>query len=373
MSVILRPVESARGLREFVRFPYRLYRGHPYWVPPLVKDALGTLDRKSNPAFEYCETALWTAEKNGRTAGRIAAIINHKFIEIWKAKTAAFGWFDIVDDPDVSSALLQRAETWARERGMTSIHGPMGLTNFDHQGLLIEGFEELPTIASAYNYAYYLPHLEACGYSKEIDYLEFEVKPPDRIPEKALRIADVVMKRKGIRLVKARKKKELLAYAPAVFDLINRAYSQLFAYIPLNNRQIEYYTRQYFPFLQPEYVSLLIDRSDRLVGFQITMPSLSLAMQKARGHLLPFGWIPILRALRKPEVLDLYLVGILPEYQNQGLNAVFMVDLNRTSIARGIRMAETNSELEDNTKVQGFWKHYDARQHKRKRVVKKTL
>lgn len=373
MAVEIRDVRTLGDLKAFVRFPYRLYRGNPYWVPPLLKGEMSTLDRKKNPAFEYCEAAFWLALKDGRVAGRIAGIVNRKFVDIWKTPTAGFGWFDVIDDTEVSGALLDTVEKWARDRGMTAVQGPMGLTNFDHQGLLIEGFEELPTIASAYNYPYYLTHLEARGYVKENDYLEFEVKPPDRIPEKIQRIADVVMKRKGIRLIKPHGKKELLPHAKAVFEIINRTYSHLFAYVPLSDRQIDYYTRKYFSFLHPEYVSLLADSDDRLVGFQITMPSLSRAMQKARGRLYPFGWLHLLKALKKPRTIDLYLVGILPEYQNQGLNAVFMVDLCRIAIKNRIEKAETNSEQEDNKKIQDFWKHFESRRHKKKRIVKKTI
>ena len=373
MAVEIQDVRTPRDLKEFVRFPYRHYRGNPYWVPPLIQGEMSTLDRKKNPAFEYCDVAFWLALKDGRIAGRIAGIVNRKFVDIWKTPTAGFGWFETVDDREVSGALLETAENWARARGMTAVQGPMGLTNFDHQGLLIEGFDELPTIASAYNYPYYLSHLEDRGYEKVNDYLEFEVKPPKQIPEKAQRIADIVMKRKGIRLIKPGSKKELIPYAKDVFGIINRTYSHLFAYVPLSDRQVEYYTKKYFSFIQPEYVSLLADADGRMVGFQITMPSLSRAMQKARGRLYPFGWIHLLKALKKPKTIDLYLVGILPEYQNQGLNAVFMVDLSRITMENRIETAETNSEQEDNKKVQDFWKYYESRQHKRKRIVKKTL
>jgi len=373
MSVELREVRTVRDLKKFVRFPYRLYRKDPYWVPPLIKSELSTLNPAINPAFEYCEVVLFLAFRNGRIAGRIAGIINRKFITTWESPTASFGWFDLIDDEEVARVLLGRVEEWARGQGMKHLQGPMGLTNFDHQGLLIEGFDELPTIASTYNFPYYLTHLEACGYQKETDYLEFEVKPPKQIPEKVRRIAEIVLKRKGVRLVKFSRRKDLLPWARSVFEIINQAYSPLFSYVKLNSRQIEYYTNQYFPFLHPEYVSLLMDKNDRLIGFQITLPSLSRAMQKARGHLYPLGWIHLLRAMKKPRVIDLLLVGILPEYQNQGLNAVFMLDLNRITLKNGIELAETNSELESNKKVQDFWKHYETRQHKRKRIFKKAL
>ncbi len=373
MKLSIREVRNKKDLRRFVAFPYLLYRSHPLWVPPLRREAAATLDPERNPAFEYCETALWLAESEGRVVGRIAAFINHKFVETWHSKTAGFGWFDLVDDQRVAGALLGRAESWAAERGMTSIQGPMGLTNFDQQGLLVEGFTELPTVASTYNFPYYLTHLEAHGYVKVNDYLEYEVIPPKTIPEKIQRISELVLQRNGVRLLKVADKKELMPYAREVFQIINTTYSHLFAYVPLTERQVEYYSRKYFPYLRPEFVSMLIEPGGRLIGFQITMPSLSRAMQKARGRLLPFGWLHLLRAMKRPKTIDLYLVGILPEYQNRGLNAAFMVDLNRITIENGIEKAETNSEQEDNKKIQDFWKHYQSRQHKRKRVLKKEL
>jgi len=237
----------------------------------------------------------------------------------------------------------------------------------------VEGFEELPTVASTYNYDYYPKHVELCGFQKEVDYLEFEVMVPDSIPDKAFRISNIVQKKKKIRLYKAKSRDELIQYAKDIFHIINETYKDLFAFVPMNETQIGLYTKKYFPYIQTDFVSLLFDRDDRLVGFQITMPTLSRAMQKAKGRLYPFGFIHLLRALKHPKHMDLYLVGILPEYQNQGLNAIFMTDLNVTLLNHGIISTETNSELEDNQSVQDFWDYYDSRQHKRKRIYIKRF
>ena len=373
MSVRIKEVQTLKDLKQFVLFPYKLYRNHSYWIPPLIKTEYDILQRKKNPAFDYCEAKYWLAYRDGKVVGRIAGIINNKFIEIWGRKIGGFGWFDVIDDRSVTETLFSTMEAWIQSKGMDGVHGPMGFTNFDRQGMLVEGFDELPTVASVYNYEYYAKHIEECGYIKETDYLEFEVKTPEAIPDKAIRIKNILEKKKGVRLLKLESKSQILAYAQTVFEIINKTYSHLFAFIPLNEQQIEMYTKKYFPFIQPDYVSLIKNKEDKVVGFQITMPSLSKAMQKAKGRLYPFGFLHLLQALKRPTKLDLYLVGILPEYQNLGLNAIFMVDLTQIVMTKGIKLSETNSELEDNKKVQDFWKYYDARQHKRKRIYIKKF
>lgn len=373
MGIELKEVKTTSDLKRFVRFPFSLYKNNAYWVPPLIKNEMETLSREKNPAFEYCDVVLWLAYRDDRIVGRIAGIVNHKFVEKWKKKVAFFGWFDVADDLDASRALISQVETWVKAKGMTGVHGPMGLTNFDHQGMLVEGFDELAAVASAYNYSYYPKHMEALGYRKEVDYIEFEAFVPESVPEKAERICNIILKKKRLRLYKAKTKEELLPYAKPIFDVVNVTYSKLFGFVELNEKQIKMYTDKYFPFIQPEYVAIVFDENDRIIGFQITMPSLARALQKANGRLFPFGFIHLLRALKKPKYLELYLVGVIPEYQNQGVNAIFMSDLTKTAIKNKIISAETNSELETNKKVQDFWKYYNARQHKRKRIYEKIF
>lgn len=373
MAIEIREVTTRRDLKRFVMFPFELYKGNTYWIPPLIKSDMDALRRDKNPVFEYSDAKYWIAYKDGKIAGRIAGMINHKFVEKWKSKFAGFGWFEAIDDVGVSKALLNIVEEWVRIEGMEAVQGPMGLTNFDHQGMLIEGFDELPTVASTYNYPYYPVHMEAAGYGKKVDYVEFEVKVPETILDKALRISDLVMKRKGVRLYKAKSKKDVQKHAKRIFEIINETYSHLYGFVELSDKQMALYTKKYFPYMNPDLVSMLFDKNDQMVGFQITLPTLSRAMQKANGRLFPFGFRHLLKALKNPTLIDLYLVGILPEYQNQGLNAIFMLDLQKTCLELGIKLAETNSELEDNHKVQSFWKNYDARQHKRKRIFIKHL
>jgi ribosomal protein S18 acetylase RimI-like enzyme len=328
---------------------------------------------EKNPALDYCEAKYWLAYQDNKIVGRIAGIINHKYIEKWKNKYAGVSRFDFINDEKVSMALLGTVENWVKSKGLEAVHGPIGFTNFDHQGMLVEGFDELPTIASTYNYDYYPRHIENFGYKKDIDYLEFEVKVPDSVPEKAERLAQIVLKKNNLNLVRARSKKELLPYARQMFDVINATYSPLFASVELSEKLIDMYIKKYFSFILPEYVTIVFNENDKVIGFQITISSLSRAFQKAKGRLFPFGLVHILKALKKPKYLDLYLVGILPEYQNKGISAIFMNELTKIAIANNIISAETNSELEENTKVQDFWKYYEVRQHKRKRVYLKKF
>ncbi len=373
MTIEIKEVQNFKDLKKFALFPYSLYKNNMHWVPPVIKNEIETLRSDKNPAFNYCEAKYWLAYKDTKLVGRIASIINHKYIEKWKNNYAFFSRLDFVDDEEVSKTLLQKAESWAKSKGMEGNLGPMGYTNFDHQGMLVKGFEELPTTASTYNFDYYPEHLEKFGYRKKIDYLEFEVKVPDEIPEKAVRISNIVLKKHKLKLLKVNSKKELLPYARQIFDVINITYRHLFSFVELTDKQIEIYTKKYFPYLSPEYVTIVLDENDKVIGFQITMPSLSRAMQKAKGRLFPFGFIHILNALKKPKYLDLYLVGILPEYQNKGINAIFMTELNKIALEKNILSAETNSEMEENKKVQDFWKYYESRQHKRKRIYLKVF
>ena len=373
MAIHIKEVNNKKDLKRFVLFPFKLYKKNQYWIPPLINGELETLTPDKNPAFDYCEASYWLAWKDNEIVGRIAGIINHKYIEKWHKKQAGFSRFDFIDDEEVSQTLLEKVESWAKSNGMAGVHGPIGFTNFDQQGMLVQGFDELPTIASTYNYDYYPKHIEKLGYIKDVDYLEFEAKVPDAVPEKAERLAQIVMKKNRLKLVKVSSKKALLPYAKPIFDVINAAYHPLFSSVELSEELIAMFIKKYFSFILPQYVTIVLNEHEKVIGFQITMPSLSKAFQQAKGRLFPFGFVHILTALKKPRYLDLYLVGILPEYQNKGISAIFMNELTRIAIANHIISAETNSELEENTKVQDFWKYYEARQHKRKRVYVKII
>ncbi len=373
MSIELKEVVSRRELRQFIRFSYAHYRNSLYWIPPLLSGEKNTLNPKKNPAFEHCDSRFLLAFKDGKPAGRIAGIINHRYVEQWNKKDARFCWFETVDDREVSGRLLGAVEEWARSKGMERVIGPMGFTTFERQGILVQGFEEMPTFSGTYNFPYYPEHLEAHGYSKEFDYVEYEVKVPEQIPEKALKLRDLIVERYKVHTLKADSTKEMLPYADAVFRVINEAYKPLYGFTTLTEKQIAYFVKRYFSFVKPDYVTAVLDEQDRVLGFQISVPSLSHAFRKANGRLFPTGWYHIMKAMNHPERIDILLVGVLPEYQSKGINSIFMTDLTQIGIERGIKYAESNSELEENTKVQNFWRYFDTRQHRRSRIFGKAI
>lgn len=373
MAVEIQPVMTKRDLKKFVLFPYKLYRNHPYWVPPLRMDEFHTLRKDRNPAFEHCDVSFWLAYQKGKVVGRIAGIINRLFIEKWGKPYARFGWFDFVDDLEVSHALLETVEKWAKEKGMQAIHGPLGFTDLDYEGMLVEGFEELSTMASGYNYAYYPVHMEKRGYQKDVDWVEYELSVPQKPDPQVERIANLVQKRYHLRFLEAKNKKSLLAYAHELFELINVAYVSLYGVVPLTEKQVESYVKQYFGFIRPEFVPVVLDKEGRMVAFGITMPSLSKALQRCQGRLLPFGFIHLLRALRKNDRADLYLVAVRPDYQKKGVNAMLINRMTLVYQKLGITKVESNRELETNRLVQGQWKYYEKRQHKRRRCFIKYL
>jgi hypothetical protein len=373
LSIIIHEVKNLNELKQFVDLPYRLYRNHKCWVPPIRMDEINTLRKDKNPAFEHCEARYWLARRDGKIVGRIAGILNQKYIDKWKKKQIRFGWLDFEDDPAISTALFTAIEQWGRDLGMDAVHGPMGFTDLDYEGMLIEGFDEMGTMATIYNYPYYPVHIESLGYKKDIDWVEFEVTPSPEVPERLERIADMTMRRLHLHILKAKKKKELLPYVPQIFELIDEAYKDLYGTVPLSPRQVANYTKQYFGFIKPDYVSVILDAEGRVAAFGITMPSLSRALQKSRGRLMPFGVIQFIKALKKHDRADLYLVGVRPSLQNKGINAVMIREVNKIYIEHNIKKVETNPELETNRDVQGQWKFYDRRQHKRRRCYIKKI
>jgi hypothetical protein len=373
MDLNIKEVKTQGELKEFIHFPFTLYKNNPYWVPNLVSDDLNTLRWDKNPAFETCEARYWLVEKNGKTVGRVAAILNHPHIEKWGQRYIRFGWLDFIDDPMVSNALLQTVENWAKETGMTAIHGPLGFTDLDREGMLVEGFNELATMATNYNHPYYPRHMEQMGYGKDIDWIEFEITMPEQPNEKIARMADIASRRSKIRLLNVKNKKELMSHAKELFELFEEEYKQLYGVVPLTRRQVNSYINQYFGFVTPDFVPLVYNEKNEMVAFGVGLPSLSKALQKSQGKLLPFGFIYLLRALKKNDRADLYLVAVKSDYRGSGANALLMNSMYQVFRKMGVKKIETNPELETNRLVQGQWKYFETRQHKRRRVFIKRL
>lgn len=373
MGIEIRKVCTLSDLKKFIKFPLKLYKGNDYIVPPLIIDELNTLQSDKNPAFSYCEACYWLAYKNGVPVGRIAGIINHRYIEEWGRKNARFGWIDFIDDLDVSAALLGQVEEWAQEKGMEAVHGPLGFCDLDKQGMLVEGFEEQGMYISIYNHPYYPVHLERHGYKKEVDWIEYELRIPPIIPQRVKKIADLVTERYNLKVVRAVRTKEILPYARELFDLLNQAYCGLFGVVTLNDEQIDHYIKQYLSFVNPDFVRLVLDKKGELVGFAVALPSLARAAKKAGGKLLPFGFIHFYRDIKTNTLLDLYLIGVKPELRNKGINAVLMAEMHQSCLKNGMKKAETGPQLEENKRIQAMWKYYEKRQHKRRRCYCKKI
>ncbi|MDR0961350.1 MAG: N-acetyltransferase [Mediterranea sp.] len=377
MSTTIQKVATKRELNRFIRFNYKLYKTSQYSVPDLFDDMLLTFNKKRNAAFEFCEADYFLAYKEGKIVGRVAAIINHRANETWNKKEVRFGWIDFIDDAEVSEALLKCVEEWGKERGMTDVVGPLGFTDLDAEGMLIEGYDQLSTMATTYNYSYYPEHMERLGFRKEADWVEYQIYIPETIPDKHKRIAELVQRKYNLQVRKYSSRKKIAReYGQAIFDLVNEAYKPLYGYSALTQHQIDQYIKIYLGVLDLRMVSLITEADGTLVAVGISMPSLSVALQKAHGRLLPFGWYYLLKALfmkRRSKVLDLLLVAVKPEYQNKGVNALLFVDLIQAYQKLGFEYAESNPELELNNKVQAQWEYFETRQHKRRRAYTKEI
>ena len=375
MAIEIRKIDTKGGLKKFVKWGIDLYKGNECFVPPLVMDDVNTLDPKNNPAFDFCESIYFMAYDNGKPVGRIAGIINNVVNEKTGKKTLRFGWVDFIDDPRVSEALFRAVEVWGRSKGMEEIVGPLGFSDMDPEGMLVEGFDQEGTMATIYNYPYYPKHIEAMGFEKEADWIEFRMTIPDGIPERYQRISDIIKRKYELSTPKYTSAKKLVKdYGQEIFQLINEAYSELYGYSPLTPRQINRYISMYIPVLRLDNISLIVDKDKKLIGVGIAMPSMSKALIKCRGRMFPFGWIHLLKALRgQNDVVDLLLVAVKPEYQSKGVNSLLFTDLIPCFIKNGYKFAESNPELELNQKVQSQWGYFETRQHKRRRAFRKSL
>lgn len=367
MTLEIKQVKTIRELKRFIEVQFQFYRGNPYWCPPMRMDELRTLRRDKNPAFVHCEADYWIAYFGDLPVGRIAGFINHKANKRWNERMVRFGWIDFIDDPCVADALIETVVRWGKERGMTGIHGPLGFSDMDNEGMLIEGFDQLAIMTSIYNHHYYPVHMQRMGFIKAADWVQYEFDIPG-IPEKFEKTRRLVEERYGVRAVKAKKTGELLPYARKMFRMLNIAYDDLYGFAALTEEQMDAYTKQYFGFIRPEFISFVVDRNDDIVGFGISLPNLTYALQKADGRLFPFGWYHLLRAIKKNQIIDMYLLGVHPGYHGKGIAALFFHELHKAYIDFGIRKAISSPQLEDNSKALSIWKNFPGRMNVRRRV-----
>lgn len=374
MAITIKEVTDKKGLRRFVRFPNELYAGNKYFVPQIVSMDMDTLSPEKNRAFEVCEGKYWLAlDESGKVVGRIAGIINHKYNQKVGQKICRFGWIDFIESQEVATRLLTTVEEYARSMGMDIVEGPVGFLEFDVAGVLVKGFDQVPTAYGKYNDPYYEPMILHEGYTKSTDFVEYRITVPDNV-ERFTRLGAVIGERYGLRQAEFKNKKTLInKYADGIFSVMNACYAPLHGFSELSPAQCEDLKDQFIPNLQLDFVSVIVDKDDRVVGFGVTLPSLSEALQKAKGSLFPFGFIHILRALKKNDTIDALLIAILPEYQDKGVNAMIFSKIGQSMNRHGIKYVESTRELEDNHSVQNIWGRFEHRLHKRARVYLKNI
>jgi GNAT superfamily N-acetyltransferase len=372
MGITIKEVSTAADYKNFVLFQFELYKDNKYWVPPIINDEIKALQRDFNPAFKFCASKYWLVYKGGKIAGRIGAIVNQLALQKTGENVGRFTRSEFINDDEVVDTLFGTAEKWLKEQGMKTVQGPLGYTNLDHQGMMIEGHDHLPSAASEYHLPYYKNQLERLGYVKHIDWVEFRLFIKD-IPEKAQRISDMMITRNNLKVRHFTTSKELEPFAKELFSLLNTAFDELFSVVPLNEEMIDYYIKRYMTLINPRFVKLVFDQNDKLVAFIIGLPSLSEALQKAKGKIFPFGWWHLRKALKKPKVVDLMLTGIMPEYQGKGVAAILINELQKVMLEHGVSDVETTGIFETNLKAIQNWKNYDHIQHKRKRCWTKEL
>jgi GNAT superfamily N-acetyltransferase len=376
MALEIREITTRKELKQFIEFTNKLYRECEYYCPPLFFDEMNCFDKEKNPALEVCEYKLWMAYRDGKAVGRIAGIVNYRANETWGYKNTRFGWFDFIDDLEVSKALLDKVAAWGKEKGMTAINGPVGFTDFDHQGLLLEGYEYLAPMASLYNFPYYVKHFDAYGLTKDADWIEIQVYPPTCCPERLNRIAEIVKERSKVRVDKVKNARELVRkYGIEYMDVIDVAYQKLYNFQPMTIKQKNYYKDMYFPILNFDFVTLVVNDKDEVVGVGVGMPDISEPLRKCGGHLFPFGWYHVLKALKAKQMdaFNFLLIAVRPDYQDKGINALFFQDqipyINKYKIKR----LETTAILETNTKNIANFTQFDHKMHKRRRAYIKQI
>ena len=374
--ITIKEVKTKRELRRFVQFGIDLYKGNNYFCPPIILDELNIFSPSGNPALEVCEFVIYMAYRNDDIVGRIVGIVNHRANEAWNVKKCRFGWFECIDDYEVFEALLDTVAEWGRSKGMTCLNGPVGFTDFDHQGLLIEGFDYNAPMASLYTHPYYIAHYERYGLCKEADWIEFQIRPPKEAPERMRRVAKLVEERYGLHTVKVKSVRELKKrYGYSYFDVIDSAYQKLYNFQPLTDRQKQYYCKMFFPLLNFDFVTMVANEKDEIVAVGVGMPSLSAALRKCNGRLFPFGWYHLLKALKAKKItdFDLLLIAVRPDYQDKGVASLIFDEMTPHFSQYGIERVETTAILETNTKNLANFIIFDHIQHKRRRAFIKEL
>lgn len=371
--ITVKEVTSKKELKTFVTFPFSLYKNNPYWVPPIIKDELESFDKDKNPVFKDADAWFFLAYENNKIVGRVAAMINRIEVSEQQVKKMRFGWFDFIDNTDVSEALLKKVSEIGTANHLEFMEGPVGFSNLDKVGVLVEGFDHIGTMITWYNHPYYKNHFERLGFKKEKEYLENKFPEKNADPKHFTRINELIKKRYELRPLNFKKTKDVMPWADRMFDLFNESYASLSSFVPITDIQKAYFKKKYISFINPEYIKFVIDKEDTLVAFAIVMPSFSEALQKAKGKLLPFGLFHLLKARKHSKDVIFYLIGVHPNYQNKGVTAVLFNEYSKTFREKKIEMCYRTPELADNTAIQQIWKHFDPVIYKRRCTYRKNL
>ena len=372
-EIIIKEVSTKKEFNNFFEFPNILFQNDKMWIPQLLTDEKNTFNKKKNPVFEFCKSKMFLAKQGDKIVGRIAGIINFKVNEVWRQKRVRFGWFDFIDEKEVAEKLLAAVENFGKEEGMDEVVGPQGFCNMDRAGMVVYGFDVETPGACYYNPEYYPKTLEELGYQKEVDTIQYELPASQPVPEKVIKVNNLIKEKYKVRIVEGITKRELAGrYGVKLFKTLNASYTDLFGFVPLTDKQIDYYIKQYFPFLNLKMLCFLVNEDDDVVGFGISLPSLSKALKKCKGKLFPLGWFYLLKALRNYEKIDLLLTGVSPEWQNRGIHSLYHAVLNNNYIELGVKTAITNPQLESN-EAHRIWLKYNSKILIRRRIYFKAI
>jgi hypothetical protein len=372
--ITIKEINSKRDLKQFVLFPFQLYKDSKYWVPPIIKEEIASFDKTKNPAFENAEVWFYLAYQNNEIVGRIAVIVNWHEIKTQNLKKIRFGWFDFIDDINVSKALLDKVFEKGKEKSLEYAEGPMGFSNMDKVGVLIEGFDRISSMITWYNYPYYKEHFDKLGFTVEKEFIESEFSFNNVQNTDVFYRADKIVREKHqLRALNFIKTEDILPYINQMFDLFNRAYASLSSFVAVTEKQKEFFKKKYIKLINPEYIKFIVDKDDNLVAFSIVMTSYSEALQKSKGKLFPFGFIHFLNAKKKADTVLFYLIGIAPEYQNKGLNAIVFKEYYETFKKFDVKNCQLTPILSDNHALQNLWKNFDPKVFARRRTYRKNL
>ena len=368
-------VESKKNVKDFVMFPFELYKDCEYWVPPIINEEIDAMDTNKNPVFKNAEAEFYLAYKENKIVGRIAAIVNWVEIEEQKKNKLRFGWYDTIDDINVSKALMDKVLEFGKSRNLEFVDGPVGFSNMDKAGLLIEGFNELNTMITWYHYPYQKEHLNKLGFSKLAEWVEYKIKifSAEEAPEKVKKFSKIIQERYNLKVVNFKSTKEIIPYVDKMFELLNVTYSNLQTYVTIKQYQIDFYKEKFIKYIHPDFIKCCLDENDNLIAFLITMPSFSRALKKINGKIGLMGYFHLFKAQHFNDRVSLYLIGVDPKYQSKGVTAVIFNELQQTFNNRGIIEVETNPELVENKAIQAFWKNYESTLHKRRATFTKSL